>query len=277
MAITPLCRRLAESPQEVANSNYTKAVLFDIAAKVAMIAAVAISAGFLAVSLGLTPIITLPLGLALIAILGFIGLMPLSSKLQSWANEHYRTATLEQKVADCLGEINNWTEDEVRAYLIAHQIDPAALPIASLAAKKPEAPLTALLPLIARANAWKSIYEESLTAANRNISFENPQGREELLALEFDHKRIGWDILESQALPAAFDYAVALQSILRPTEEISLDQIGVIKNRPYVLRMLDIAAERPQVYFTFNQQEKAPLLLADLLGRIENIRPLVFA
>lgn len=273
MAIQPLCHHLTQVPKDVARNEYLKATLYSTAAKAAMVAVVAICAFILAISLGLTPIATIPLSLAFVALLGPLALMPLATKLQSWANEKYAIAEFEQKVADQLDSIEHWNEANVQQFLDENQIQADRLPLASLAEKSPDAPLKALLPLIARYRAWVQIGQEAGAVYDRNWI-----GHEDSM-LEYEQRRIAWKAKEERA-SAALQGAVLLQQIQNPVLEPSLDEVGSLKTKPLALRVLDILLERPQVLFGFKQEGKAPLTLTQIEGHGFSpvpLRPLLFA
>ena len=175
----------------------------------------------------------------------------------------------EQGKAEEFTKIQNWGPSEIEAFLKGHNISLSSLPLASLERINAKEPLKALLPAIARYFYWRNQAQTHLNTHLTNLynTAEDPDFR-------FHGQKMGWRILENQALPAVLQAAFILQIISQPTLQIELDQMGVCQIKSFAKRsmgwMLD--GTNADNYFLFHDPARKPLVLQELqsmLGKLD--------
>jgi hypothetical protein len=257
MAVQPLCKFLLEKPQEIADSHACKATLYDLASKITLVAIIAICGGVLALSLGIGGATALPVGMAITMILGPIVLLPLATTLKNWANQEENKAFHVQLTADELKSIESCTEADVRQFFTSHELSLNSLPTPSLAAHCPEAPLKALLPLIASYRARMSTIVELFRRYDEN--FKKTE-------MELDHVNIAWSLLEGSLIPTILEAALILENLTKPTEQLELSYFGSFSPKSFTERQIEKIRGRPHVYV---QKGERSLTVEDIIS-LEN-------
>ncbi len=247
-----LSRYVTELPQKIAHERSRKAALYSLASKVCLVAFIAIVAVFLAISIGLLS----PLSPALTIPLIFSALPLLEGGLSLDCSEAARQAI---DTAHEFARIRHWTSPQIKAFFEKHHLSLEKLPMDLLRKANPKEPLRALLPAIASYNylchkAEKHFKEHENNLYNRT---ENPILRH--------HGRLGgWKKLECEAIPAALQAALVLQTISQPTLQLQLADLGACTPKAFDQRRFDQLLEGSDAYFVFKDQARAPLTFTAL-------------
>ncbi len=253
---TSLSRYVTEIPQKIAHEQERKAALYSLASKVCLIAFLAIAAAVLAISIGALPplsaAITLPL---LLSTLIFIegGQRFLMKSL-----ECSDAAAQAKAKAQELALIRHWTRHEILAFFQKHHLSVEKLPLELLRQANP-APLSALLPAIATYNYLCHKAEKHFKEHENNLynKIDDP-------TLRHAARRIGWKKLEFEAIPAALQAALVLQTISQPTLQLKLADLGACTPKEFDERRFDQLLEGADAYFVFKDQARAPLTFTAL-------------
>lgn len=182
-----LSRYLTENTQSLAKAHSTKGSMYFVASVICAIAAVAILGSITAVYLGLATQTGLSGGVIIAAFAGFCASMQGVATFSQWKKDEISYSENYQLFANRLSEIKDWTEDNVKKFFRDHSITMnrfTDVENALLIANKPQAPLTTLLPLIARYLVTKEKAEEvrKIADAQRkaiaSIDQKKPEGVE---------------------------------------------------------------------------------------------------
>lgn len=229
MAVQPLCRYLAQDPQDRATSASRKSTLYIVAARVAQVAIVLLTASVCAVGLGLLAVP--PFWLALIAIGGVIALTPLASKCQVLSREHRQIADFEQKVVDEIDIVSKWSQEDLNTFYSKNEIQ----------LLKDQRDLTRL---IARFNAYEKVIE------GYKNNFETLYQDNSDPIIEHANRTKAWELLEEGIFPLKLESAILLQSMIEPTKNLELAKICTVTQKTFDLRNMDLRLEQDEVYLT---------------------------
>ena len=252
---------LTEVPETIAIDAGKKAFAANVIAKITYVAIVAICATVLAVSLFATVSGALPLvllGLALTTPLLAMG----AAKLQALSNNHSNRALREKGVADELKLIKDWKTAEIKDFYSHHNITLEHLPIEELEKLKPNEPLTALLPLIARYKYLEKQGQEAKERYSINLAFQS-----DVSQLRIDAGKSAFFKMEEEAIPHTLDASVILLNLAKPTLDLKRDDLGTVKDIQE--RIFDRLLRKNDDYFIFHDPNKRPLKLSE----IENLTP----
>ncbi len=232
---------LTESSEIVARQHDRKELMWNIAAKVTLVALFVIGAAVLtAVILGSTvlstPLSWLIFGLVLTTpVLGYM-----EDHFVKWANQHHAIAEIEHGVADHLTKIVLWKQSDIKTFYEQQRLPgPASL---------------ATLPLVARFNYWKEKTDSLLAEARKHLDPDVPGSyikEQPDPAARYQERDIGWDILECNALPAKLQSAIILQMIYRPDREIDPARIGACRSVSMGQRLCEQILDHKDSYFEF--------------------------
>ena len=167
-----LSRYLTENPADLASRHSCKSKIYCVAAVICAIAAIAILGSITAVYLGLLAETALSGSAVLSSLAGFIASMVGVSTFISWSKEEEAETHNNKLFATKLQEIEHWTESDVQKFFSKQGIDMSLYTDSQktlLAAQKPAAPLTALLPLIARYLVLNEAAEKMRQVAQKQI------------------------------------------------------------------------------------------------------------
>lgn len=243
---------LQESPSVVANQFKRRALLWDIAAKVSLVAIFAITASILVITVLGAPVFS---GWFIALSIGIAVATPLLFRVERLFASRCKQARtgfeVEFAVEKELKRIEHWSTEEIASFYRDHHIQ-----------KETD---RSLLPLIARFNYWKQIADASYTQAILNLDASAPdnklvgQSRE----IRYITRQMGEEILENQTLPAKLQCAVMLQLLSNPAQEIDLDQIGKHETHPFDQTWSERLFDGHDVYFEF-KNDHAPLSCKDI-------------
>jgi len=258
MSVQPLCRYLAEDPQQLATSASRKSTLYLVAARVSQVAIVLLTASVCAVGLGLLTVP--PFWLALIAIGGVIALTPLASKCQTLSREHKNIAEIQQKVADAVLEVKSWSGEQLKDFFTDNQISSPPQDVD-------------LTRLIGRFVAYGKIIEEQGEEIEQNNGVQHDPKNP---TLEHAHKAKAWSILEETVLPLKLESAVLLQSMIEPTRNIELSDDFDIIQKSFDLRNMDAVLGRKWVYIQQKDANKPLTIQTVDRKKIPELQRLLF-
>jgi hypothetical protein len=252
-----LSRYVTELPQKIAHEQGREATLYSLASKVCLIAFLAIAAVALAISFGALPplsaAITLPL------LLSSFVFIERGQRFMMRSLECSDAAAQAKAKAQELALIRHWTTHEIKAFFEKHHLSLEKLPMDLLRQANPNAPLRALLPAIASYNYLCHKAEQHFKEHENNLynRTENPILRH--------HGRLeGWKKLEFEAIPAALQAALVLQTISQPTQQLKLTDLGACTPKEFDQRRFDQLLEGSDAYFMFKDQARAPLTFTAL-------------
>jgi hypothetical protein len=245
-----LSRYVTEMPQIIAVQQERKAALYSLASKVSFIGLIAIWSVILSISIG----ILLPLhpALTFALVLSTISLPVCFQTFVVRALESSRVAREAQDRADELALIQHWKSPQIEAFFKEHNLSFEKLPMDLLRRLDPKEPLRALLPAIASYNYFCHTSEKHLKEHDENLhnSLENQ-------TLHYEGRRMGWHKLEFEAIPAAFQAALVLQTISQPTLRLKLDDLGTCCMKEFDQRRFDQLLDGTDEYFVFKDQSPA--------------------
>ena len=155
--------------------------------------------------------------------------------------------------------IRHWTSPQIKAFFEKHHLSLEKLPMDLLRKANPKEPLRALMPAIASYNylchkAEKHFKEHENNLYNR---MENP-------ILRHHGRLLGWKKLEFEAIPAALQAALVLQTISQPTQQLKLTDLGACTPKEFDQRRFDQLLEASDAYFVFKDEARAPLTFTAL-------------
>jgi hypothetical protein len=252
-----LSRYVTELPQKIAQEQGRKAALYSLASKVCLAAFLAIAAVVLAISIGALP--PLPAIIALPLLLSALIFAERGQRFIIRSVDYSDAAAQAKAKAQELALIRHWTAREIKAFFEKHHLSLEKLPMDLLRQANPNAPLRALLPAIASYNylchkAEKHFKEHENNLYNRT---ENP-------ILRHYGRLEGWKKLECEAIPAALQAALVLQTISQPALQLRLDDLGACTPKAFDQRRFDQLLEGSDAYFVFKDQARAPLTFTSL-------------
>ena len=256
---TPLFnRQITTLPQTLAKSEERKSSLYKLIAKVCLVALLTLFAIAMAISFGLLPIAHPAITFLSITLIGFISMIGLQHGTLRSVDWHFK-AVQDQGKAEELKKIQNWGKAEIEAFLEEHKISSASLPILQLQRLNAKEPLKALLPAIASYFYWSNTAGKHLEDHIKNFYTDAKDSY-----LREHGGIIGWQILESQALPAAIQAAYILQIIAEPTMRKELNQMGSLQAKSLEQRSVEWMRDGTDHYFIFEDPSLSPLSLQEL-------------
>lgn len=227
------------------------------AAKICTAAFLAIGAAAFAISLGIA--VPIPSALLIPCAISAIPLQFSSAYFYKHAHDCTRLAQIAEDQEACIEQIKHWTSREVKDFLQLHQISESELPLEELAKMRPNDPLCALLPAIAKYHYWQGQAKAFLLRYKANI--ENT-AQDPIL------KTIGrsqaWSILENKAMPAALQAAFMLRIIKQPSLQMQWEQLGRCQSKTFEQRVFDRWLDRSDDYFVFNEPGRPAITLKEL-------------
>ncbi|HSX37266.1 MAG TPA: hypothetical protein VLE95_00360 [Chlamydiales bacterium] len=248
---------ITDVPKIIEREQKNKAMLYNVAAKICLVAFLAIGIAAIAISLSLAIPIS-PLTLSFLC----LSTIPLQFSFQIFmarAISCRSNANIAEKKGEKLVEIQSWSSSDIKTFFKSHQLSLKHLPFPLLAKINPEDPLQALLPAIA---AYEYFVDQTDSFCKQSIENLNNTVKHSILKLE--GRRKGWQILENQALPSALQAAFCLQVISHPTLQMQLNDIGTFCIKKFDERVFDQLLEDNDEYFIF--QDKRPALTLKDLG-----------
>jgi hypothetical protein len=280
------CRYLTETPQKNLTSYNRKALLYNVLEKITWVAVAAICAA--AYTIYYTGYV-LP-GAPFFAIGAVVSLMALVPRLVQFrvtSNSYARLAKTEEQVIVELGKISHWKNEAVQDCIRNLGLDPAQIPLETLQKVKPEEPLTALLPLIARFNVMRdtAIKVDAKAKELLGRSYNDIQDQDEKDNKFEENQNAGTERRENFSAPFAANAVAMLRMIQDPTVNIpiesqpeaydqkldehkpNLEIQGLGKCRPKRFGMRQISDN----YFFFNEKNRAPLPMTEIQQNIDPI------
>ncbi len=246
---------IVSNPIQEASRLEKSALAWNVLSKIAYVAIAAICAAVLAVSLVFGTVTgTLPY-----VLLGLVFTTPFlsiaASKLQAKSKEIGQQAAIERAAADRFQYIQYWEEPQIKEFLDSHSIVP-----------QPHVPIRTLLPLIARFEAKKSEANIAKLASDQLLQSSDIPIR----TIRLQHRVIGWNILEQEALPAALEAALMLQILSQPFSQLRLSDIGEIEQKTFEERQADRKfGPRDHCpdddYFIFKERNRQVLTLREIV------------
>lgn len=265
-----LSHYVTEIPANKALQLRSQAFWHNVAAKVAAVAIVVITAVILLLSTfaaktGLLPIALL--GLALTTPLLEWARSLASNKSTAFTNK----ANIEQGVAEKFKEIRLWGDSEIITFFDTHRLS-----IGVTQAILDERPLSKLLPLIARFQYWETVaqQQEQIVNTHRDLyQARHSNNTPEAHAAG----QIALLTQETQVLPAKLRAAVLLQLIMYPNQELELETIGRIEE--ISTRATENLLSLGNPYFAFHMPTRPGIdahTIQAPLARPSDLRPLLF-
>jgi hypothetical protein len=269
-----LSRYVTEIPQKIAEEQGRKAALYSLAWKVCFAACLAIAAAVLAISVGVLP--PLPLTLALPMLLSALIFAEGAKRFVTRSLECSDAALKARAKAEELDLIRHWTTPQVKAFFEKHHLSLEKLPMDLLIKASPKAPLRALMPAIASYNYLCRKAERRFKEHENNLHNKTDDP-----TLRHAGRRIGWQILEFKAIPAALRAALVLQTISQPALQLKLADLGACIKKDFDQRRFDQLLEGSDEYFVFKDEARAPLTFTALQEMVskqnfDGLRALLF-
>ncbi|MGB7979100.1 MAG: hypothetical protein WCF19_08120 [Chlamydiales bacterium] len=257
------------TPSQILKKNVTsierKAFVFNALEKICYVALLAIMAAIFAVSYTtavLTPGLTLVMaGMALSTPLIMLSLHPIVKRAQQWS----RLAHTERQVYLQLKQIERWDSSQVESFLKEQHVDLKRIPLDHLRRLNPQAPLCALLPLIARFNYYSGRFREieagvqkALPAqeahfAKRETEEGKPADPREKQKIRFESWRTARNQLELNGAPS-FLYAEVMRRLLQTPSNRELD----IQPEAYQIRTVGLLAPMEPAARAFHRTYSIP-------------------
>ena len=253
---------IIEPPKATSDTLHNQASWSHTAAKVCTVAFLAIGAAAFAISLGIT--LPIPSALLIPCAISAIPLQLASAYLYKRSSDCTRLAKIAEDQEACIEQIKHWTSQDVRNFLKSHQILESELPIEELAKVRPDDPLCALLPAIAKYHYWQGQTKAFLLRYKANI-----QNTAQDPALKTIGRSQAWSILENKAMPAALQAAFMLQIIRQPGIQMQWEQFGRCQPKTFEQRVFDRWLDRSDDYFIFNQPDRPSITLKELCGLLK--------
>lgn len=210
----------------------------------------AISLSVITVSLFVTtPTTTLSIAL-FFPTLATPGFAYAASKLQIKSRMIEQILQCERSVAEHFEKIKDWPEPQILDFLNNHQIH-----------KNSALTSYDLLPLIAR---YKAKEELSLkTKEKSDIQLNSSQIDNRMLRLFM--RNMGWQLLETETVPAAIEAALALQILKEPTRQCYPSDLFQLTQKSFDERQFDRLYGPDDEYLRFREEDRRPLTLEELV------------
>ncbi len=261
---------LTEVPEKIATDSGKKAFAANVIAKITYAAIVAICGTLLAFSLFAATIT----GTLQFVLLGLVLATPLlamaAAKLQAFGNQYSQIAVVERGVADEVKLLKDWKAAEIQDFYTQQKVSLEYLPVEELKKLKPEEPLSALLPLIAR---YRYLEKQSLEAEERykaNLAFQS-----DVPQLRIDAGKSAFYKRFVEKIPTNAEASVQLQNLNKPDLELKLSDLGRFKDIQEMI--FDLLLKKNDDCFIFNDPQRPPLKLCEIENlNPRDLRPLLF-
>lgn len=258
MSLTPVATNfLTQSPSALFKSYDRSATLYSLASKVALVAAIAISTVTMTiVLLGIT--LSGPCSFLLLGLLLATPFLMMSST--NWAEkaDKMRTkATIEKGVVEQLNFVSSWSDERIKSFFEKHLIPPPT-------------PIHSRNLLIARHLYWLQRAQLAELQAEMHLtrgvqgsqldevqpSEPTPRKYEELC---HQIREVGFQLLETEMLPAILQSALMLQLISNPSKSLNLSDVGTVMPKPIAQRLSERIYDERDVYLIFKNQTREPM------------------